>query len=193
MTSFIKNSTQLLTAAIAFALLLPAAQDKGCGKDEVIIGDDGGDGGDGGDVSTTSGGGNTAGSGGGTACYIGGCSGQLCSDVPDAASTCEWLDEYLCYQLFGVCEADTEGACGWVQSQALLDCIAEKQEERTPVEEACVRDNDDACETDADCQSGGCGGELCYNPAVSEGASTCDCTAPSYGCGCVDGTCSWYQ
>lgn len=190
MTRFIKRSTTLLTAAFAFVLLLPAADGGGCGDDEVIIGDDGDDAGGGGNTST---GGSDAGGSDGTDCFVGGCSNQLCTDDPNIGSTCEWLEEYACYQLFGVCEADAGGQCGWVQSQELLDCIAEKQEDRMPVQEACIRDTNDACDTDADCTTGGCGGELCYNPAVSGGNSTCDCSAPTLSCGCVEGTCSWYE
>jgi hypothetical protein len=63
--------------------------------------------------------------------------------------------------------------------------------DRTPVEgEMCARDEGHACETDADCAVGGCGGELCYNPDLGGGGTTCDCTAPAANCGCVDGTCA---
>ncbi|HNS99026.1 MAG TPA: hypothetical protein PLJ27_18495 [Polyangiaceae bacterium] len=75
-------------------------------------------------------------------------------------------------------------------------CCSDKKE-RTPVEEHCIRNAGDSCEADADCQTGGCGGELCYNPAFEGGISTCDCAEPQpplvAGCGCVDGVCSWYK
>ena len=83
------RTTSLLTTAFAFALLLPAAQGNGCSNDDVIIGDDGDDGG--GDE-----GGGTAGGDPGVTCYVGGCSGQLCSDIPDQASTCEWTGRRTC-------------------------------------------------------------------------------------------------
>lgn len=65
---------------------------------------------------------------------------------------------------------------------------------RTPVNAHCIRSTNDACQTDADCTAGGCGGELCYNPALGGGVSTCDCGPPSQvGCGCVAGRCTWYK
>lgn len=122
-------------------------------------------------------------------CVITGCSGQLCADE-DTPSTCEWTDAYACYGDYGVCERDEAGACGWRQTEELIECLADP---RVPVEEACVKNNGDACTNDADCISGGCGGELCFNPAVSEGGSTCECTMPSLGCGCVQGVCTWFE
>jgi hypothetical protein len=67
---------------------------------------------------------------------------------------------------------------------------------RTATAGECVRSSFDDCTTDADCRIGGCGSELCFNPAVSSGITTCGCgapTAPIDGCGCVAGLCSWYQ
>ncbi len=186
MTRLIRT-TSLLSTAFAFLLLLPAAQGDGCGNDDVIIGDDGDDGG-----NTGSGGG---GGNGAVACFIGGCSGQLCTSDPNAASTCEWTAAYACYQQLGICEADENDQCGWRQTQELLDCIDNANGVgRTPIEGGCIRDHDDTCVTDADCVAGGCGGEVCYNPAVSGGESTCDCTTPAVtGCGCVMGECTWYN
>jgi hypothetical protein len=65
---------------------------------------------------------------------------------------------------------------------------------RTPISGGCARSSGDACTADSDCETGGCGDELCYNPAVSEGITTCDCIAPvgPY-CGCVDGACTWWN
>lgn len=184
MTGLNKRTTSLLTALAAFLLLLPAAKDQGCGGDDVVIGDDG-EGGSGGDDGT--GAGNSS-----VQCYVGGCSGQLCTTDPDAASTCEWLPEYACYQQHGICEADAADNCGWKDTPELQQCLGAL--DREPVEGGCARDNDDACTSDADCVAGGCGGELCHNPAISEGITTCDCTTPSVtGCGCVNGTCSWYN
>lgn len=122
-------------------------------------------------------------------CVVTGCSGQLCADE-ETASDCEWTAAYACYSDFGVCERDQAGDCGWVESPELVECLADPRE---PVSEACVRNAGDSCETDDDCTSGGCGGELCFNPAQSSDASDCDCTAPSLGCGCVDGSCTWFQ
>ncbi|MBK8936494.1 MAG: hypothetical protein IPM79_02290 [Polyangiaceae bacterium] len=121
-------------------------------------------------------------------CVVTGCSGQLCEEE-DTPSTCEWTDAYACYPAVGICERDAEGVCGWRQSEELLGCL---ENPRTPLEGTCVR-NEGACESDADCTSGGCGGELCFNPALSEGVTTCECTAPAGGCGCINGQCAWYE
>ena len=77
----------------------------------------------------------------------------------------------------------------YTSSEELLGCL---ENPRTPLEGTCVR-NEGACESDADCTSGGCGGELCFNPALSEGVTTCECTAPAGGCGCINGQCAWYE
>lgn len=56
-------------------------------------------------------------------CVVGGCSGQLCvAEGENAASTCEWRQEYACYDS-AVCERQSNGACGWTQTDALLNCI----------------------------------------------------------------------
>jgi Somatomedin B domain len=80
---------------------------------------------------------------------------------------------------YGDCCADYDAACSG----------------RTPVSGSCIKSSGDTCSTDADCKAGGCGGELCYNPQVSSGISTCNCAAPTGlgGCGCVAGQCTWYQ
>jgi hypothetical protein len=56
------------------------------------------------------------------ACYVGGCSSQLCSDQPDMASTCEYREEYACYQT-ATCERQSTGECGWTQTQELNACL----------------------------------------------------------------------
>jgi hypothetical protein len=55
-------------------------------------------------------------------CYIGGCSSQICSDQPDAVSTCEFREEYACYRT-AKCERQTNGQCGWTQTTALTMCL----------------------------------------------------------------------
>ena len=55
-------------------------------------------------------------------CYRGGCSSQLCSDRPDIISTCEFREEYACYQT-AVCERQTSGQCGWTQTPELRACL----------------------------------------------------------------------
>jgi hypothetical protein len=67
-------------------------------------------------------------------------------------------------------------------------------EERTPATGQCVRNSNDACKSDGDCKAGGCGGEVCYNPALGGGVSTCDCFQPTgVSCGCVEGRCTWWK
>jgi len=55
-------------------------------------------------------------------CRRGGCSGQLCTDQPDVASTCEWREEYACYQT-AVCERQISGECGWRETSQLQQCL----------------------------------------------------------------------
>jgi hypothetical protein len=55
-------------------------------------------------------------------CHIGGCSAQICSDEPGVGSTCEWLPEYECYQT-ATCERQSDGACGWTETQELESCL----------------------------------------------------------------------
>ena len=56
------------------------------------------------------------------ACYRGGCSSQICSDQQDMVSTCEYREEYACYQS-AVCERQTSGQCGWTQTPELRACL----------------------------------------------------------------------
>ncbi len=55
-------------------------------------------------------------------CYVGGCSAQLCSDTPNAISTCEYTAAYACYQT-ARCERQSTGQCGWTQTPALTMCL----------------------------------------------------------------------
>jgi hypothetical protein len=164
-------------AALASVSLLVAA---GCGS-SVSGGGSGGSG---------AGGGGAGGSGG---CVVGGCSGQTCEEPGSTlGGTCEWSDVYACYHAFGTCERGADAACGWRQTAELAACVAAGG--HLPATGACVKNAGDACTTDLDCQAGGCGGELCFNPAASSGASTCECVAPAQAsCGCVSGQCAWWK
>lgn len=55
-------------------------------------------------------------------CYVGGCSANICSDSPNVASTCEYREEYACYQT-ATCERQANGQCGWTDTSALRACI----------------------------------------------------------------------
>jgi hypothetical protein len=58
------------------------------------------------------------------ACVPGGCSGQLCVEEGDGAvSTCEWQEAYACYKS-ATCERQSDGACGWTETEALTSCLA---------------------------------------------------------------------
>jgi len=59
-------------------------------------------------------------------CYVGGCSSQLCSDTPNMVSTCEYRASYGCYQ-GAKCERQATGQCGWTQTVALTQCLANAQ------------------------------------------------------------------
>jgi hypothetical protein len=59
-------------------------------------------------------------------CFVGGCSGQLCSDQPNMASTCEWTEAYACYKT-AKCERQSNGQCGWTPTQELNMCLSNAQ------------------------------------------------------------------
>jgi len=56
-------------------------------------------------------------------CFVGGCSGQICSDKPDVVTTCEWKPEYACYKKFGKCEIQINNQCGWTMTEELRKCL----------------------------------------------------------------------
>ncbi len=57
------------------------------------------------------------------ACYVGGCSSQLCTDEADMASTCEYREEYACYQT-ATCKRQSSGECGWTPTSELRACLS---------------------------------------------------------------------
>jgi hypothetical protein len=59
-------------------------------------------------------------------CFVGGCSSQLCTDNPDMASTCEYREEYACYQN-AECKRQSNGQCGWTQTPQLEACLLSSQ------------------------------------------------------------------
>lgn len=59
-------------------------------------------------------------------CFVGGCSSQICSDQEGVASTCEFREEYACYQS-AKCERQPSGQCGWTITPELSMCLSEAQ------------------------------------------------------------------
>jgi hypothetical protein len=57
------------------------------------------------------------------ACFVGGCSGQICSDQEGVISTCEFKPEYACYQT-ATCGRQSDGTCGWNATPELQACLA---------------------------------------------------------------------
>ena len=110
------------------------------------------------------------------ACYVGGCSSQVCSDEEGVVSTCEWREEYACYQ-GAACERQADGECGWTQTDELRECLGE------PAEEPCY--------------VGGCSSQVCSD---QEGVVTTCEWREEYACyqdaTCerqADGQCGWTQ
>jgi hypothetical protein len=59
-------------------------------------------------------------------CFVGGCSGQICSDHEGAISTCEWRPQYACYQDDdAACERQPSGQCGWTPTAELNSCLGQ--------------------------------------------------------------------
>ncbi|HUS30637.1 MAG TPA: DUF6748 domain-containing protein [Kofleriaceae bacterium] len=57
-------------------------------------------------------------------CFVGGCSGQVCSDDPNPFTTCEFQPEYACYHT-ATCAVQADGNCGWTQTAELSACLAD--------------------------------------------------------------------
>lgn len=121
-----------------------------------------------------------------------GCEICACADPIGPVDSCE-----------GSCgDQSASGSC-WCDDacEGYGDCCGDIDEfcsesERVPAAGTCVKNSNDECQTDDDCNMGGCGGELCFNPDVSSGISTCECSGPGVavsGCGCVEGSCTWYN
>jgi eight-cysteine-cluster-containing protein len=65
-------------------------------------------------------------------CFVGGCSGQICSDQPDMISTCEWRESYACFQT-AACERQQTGECGWSETPTLRACLIQSESSSTGV------------------------------------------------------------
>lgn len=121
-----------------------------------------------------------------------GCEFCACADpigpVDSCVDSCDGQSNSgSCY-----CDAVCEGYGDCCDDYA-DQCVAEPG--RVPASGVCIKNSNDKCQTDEDCNVGGCGGALCFNPGVSIGISTCECTTPTTvsGCGCVEGSCTWYN
>jgi len=57
-------------------------------------------------------------------CHVGGCSGELCSDVEGQVSPCVARPEFACYgSSSAICEPQQNGECGWSATPELLECL----------------------------------------------------------------------
>ncbi|MBI2099044.1 hypothetical protein HYT45_01355 [Candidatus Uhrbacteria bacterium] len=54
-------------------------------------------------------------------CKPTGCSRQVCSDE-EVITTCEYKSEYACYKT-AKCERQSDGKCGWSESEELRACL----------------------------------------------------------------------
>jgi hypothetical protein len=57
-------------------------------------------------------------------CFVGGCSGQVCSDIDGVITTCEWEPQYACYH-DATCARQSDGSCGWTPTADLQACLAQ--------------------------------------------------------------------
>ncbi len=55
-------------------------------------------------------------------CYVGGCSGEICSDTDGMASNCIYREEFACYKTTK-CERQTNGKCGWTETAEFKSCF----------------------------------------------------------------------
>ena len=62
-------------------------------------------------------------------CYIGGCSGELCTNNPEAVSTCEFLAGMECLNKDMRCEL-VDNECTWVLSEEAAECFMRVKEEQ---------------------------------------------------------------
>ena len=57
-----------------------------------------------------------------SACYVGGCSGEVCSDQKDIATNCMYSAEFACYKT-AKCERQANKQCGWSDTATLRACL----------------------------------------------------------------------
>lgn len=69
-------------------------------------------------------------------CVVSGCSGELCvAEGNSMASTCIYKPEFACYKAHGTCKHQSDGNCGWTQTEALQECVEKAKAEpaKTPM------------------------------------------------------------
>lgn len=58
------------------------------------------------------------------ACKVSGCNSELCVSAGESiSSTCQYKEEYSCYQSAS-CEVQPSGECGWTPTDKLNQCIS---------------------------------------------------------------------
>jgi hypothetical protein len=108
---------------------------------------------------------------------------------------CRKYDETRCYEGYpvdtqivdsGVIIRDT------VRDTGIIDVDeAGTDQNRTLVTGGCALSTFSSCQSEGDCIVSGC---VCYNRYLGPISTECYCTAPSsLSCGCVNGTCGWWQ
>jgi len=59
----------------------------------------------------------------GDGCVKSGCSGTVCvEEGSEIVTTCEWREEYICYQNT-ICKRLDDGSCGFVEDEEFLNCL----------------------------------------------------------------------
>jgi len=87
------------------------------------------------------------------ACVPAGCSGQVCaleSEAPGVITTCEFLPEYICFGETTCGHHGVDGACGWDQTDAYLECLSGFEE---PAADSCEGHCDDQAEAGCYCDA----------------------------------------
>ncbi|MGH1342912.1 MAG: hypothetical protein ACRBN8_15220 [Nannocystales bacterium] len=89
-------------------------------------------------------------------CVPAGCSGQVCaleSEAPGVITTCEVLPEYICFGETTCGHHGADGACGWEQNDAYLECLADFEEPVEPAPDSCEGHCGDQAEAGCYCDS----------------------------------------
>lgn len=66
-------------------------------------------------------------------CFVGGCSGEVCTTAAKAAeglvTTCEYRAEYACYKLTSC--GCVSGKCGWIENPGFEKCVQQNKDKKT--------------------------------------------------------------